>query len=80
MAERCKTRHHLAKANEQRDCCIYESFADKMIAIARGRIIDETDFTLLITGNEYAFDSTTIDLWFDLFWLANFRKKGEPLP
>ena len=67
-------RTNLAIANEQRDCCIYESFAYEMIAVARGCIIDETDFTLLITGNVYAFDSTTIDLCLNVFWWANFRK------
>jgi hypothetical protein len=68
------SRTNLAIANEQRDCCIYESFAYKMIAIARGCVIDETDFTLLITGNVYAFDSTTIDLCLNVFWWASFRK------
>lgn len=68
------SRTNLAIANEQRDCCIYESFAYEMIAIARGCIMDETDFTLLITGNVYAFDSTTIDLCLNVFWWANFRK------
>ena len=68
------SRTNLALANEQRDCCIYESFAYEMISIARGCIMDETDFTLLITGNVYAFDSTTIDLCLNVFWWANFRK------
>ena len=49
-------------------------FAYEMIAIARACIIDETDFTLLITGNVYAFDSTTIDLCLNVFWWASFRK------
>jgi len=68
------SRTNLAIANEQRDCCIYESFAYEMIAIARCCVIDETDFTLLITGNVYAFDSTTIDLCLNVFWWASFRK------
>ena len=68
------SRTNLAIANEQRDCCIYESFAYEMIAIARSCIVDETDFTLLITGNVYAFDSTTIDLCLNVFWWAGFRK------
>ena len=49
-------------------------FADEMIAIARGCIMDEHDFTLLIPGNVYAFDSTTIDLCLNVFWWASFRK------
>ncbi len=68
------SRTNLAIANEQRDCCIYETFAYEMIAIARGCIIDETDFTLLIAEHVYAFDSTTIDLCLNVFWWANFRK------
>ena len=68
------SRTNLAIANEQRDCCIYESFAYEMIVIARSCVIDETDFTLLITGNVYAFDSTTIDLCLNVFWWASFRK------
>jgi len=65
---------NLALANEQRDCSIYESFAYEMIAIARSCIIDETDFTLAITGNVYVFDSTTIDLCLNVFWWASFKK------
>ncbi len=45
-----------------------------MIGIARSCVIDETDFTLLIAGNVYAFDSTTIDLCLNVFWWASFRK------
>ncbi|HEX4375360.1 MAG TPA: IS4 family transposase [Puia sp.] len=68
------SRTNLAIANEQRNCCIYESFAYEMIAIARSCVIDETDFALLIAGNVYAFDSTTIDLCLNVFWWASFRK------
>jgi hypothetical protein len=68
------SRTNLAIANEQRDYSIYESFAYEMIAIARSCIKNETDFTLLITGNVYAFDSTTIDLCLNVFWWASFRK------
>jgi hypothetical protein len=45
-----------------------------MIAIARSCIIDQSDFALSITGNVYAFDSTTIDLCLNVFWWASFRK------
>jgi transposase len=68
------SRTNLAIANEQRNYCIYESFAFEMIAIARSCVTDEIDFTLLITGNVYAFDSTTIDLCLNVFWWAGFRK------
>jgi len=62
------SRTNLAIANEQRNYCIYESFAFEMIAIARSCVTDE------ITGNVYAFDSTTIDLCLNVFWWAGFRK------
>lgn len=39
-----------------------------MIATARNSIITEPDFTLDITVNVYAFDSTTIDLCLNEFW------------
>ena len=55
------SRTNLAIANEQRNCCIYESFAYEMIAIARSCVINETDFT-------------TIDLCLNVFWWASFRK------
>ena len=62
------SRSNLAEANEQRDYKIYEAFAYEMIAIARGCVIKENDFALAITGNVYAFDSTTIDLCLNVFW------------
>lgn len=68
------SRSNLATANEQRNYGIYESFAYEMIAIARDSLIDETDFSLLLPGNVYAFDSTTIDLCLNVFWWASFRK------
>lgn len=68
------SRSNLASANEQRDYQIYEAFAYEMIAIARGCVIKEADFTLAISGNVYAFDSTTIDLCLNVFWWAAFRK------
>lgn len=67
------SRSNLANANEQRDYQIYESFAYEMIAIARNSISNEADFQMNITGNVYAFDSTTIDLCLNVFWWATFR-------
>ncbi len=69
------SRSNLASANEQRDYKIYEAFAYEMVAIARGCAINEADFTLAISGNVYAFDSTTIDLCLNVFWRAAFRKQ-----
>jgi len=67
------SRSNLASANEQRDFQIYETFAYEMISIARHCVIDESDFPLAISGNVYAFDSTTIDLCLNVFWWATFR-------
>lgn len=67
------SRSNLASSNEQRDFQIFETFAYEMISIARNCVIDESDFPLAISGNVYAFDSTTIDLCLNVFWWATFR-------
>ncbi len=68
------SRSNLALANEQRNCLIYETFAFEMIAIARTCLVGYSEFTIPVSGNVYAFDSTTIDLCLNVFWWANFRK------
>jgi hypothetical protein len=68
------SRSNLAEVNETRDYRIYESFAYELIAIARKQLISETEFTLSIKENVYAFDSTTINLCLEVFWWASFRK------
>ncbi len=65
------TRSNLAKANEKRDCRIFEEFAYYLIDVARKKR-SNTDFE--IKGKVYAFDSTTIDLCLSVFWWAKFRK------
>jgi hypothetical protein len=69
------SRSNLALANEQRNCLIYETFAFEMIAIARSCLIGHSDFAIPVSGNVYAFDSTTIDLCLNVFWWAKFRKE-----
>ena len=64
------TRSNLAKANENRDCRIFEDFAYHMIDEARKKRC--TDIFKL-EGNVYAFDSTTIDLCLSVFEWAKFR-------
>ena len=64
------TRSNLAKANENRDCRIFEVFAYHMIDEARRKRC--TDIFKL-EGNVYAFDSTTIDLCLSVFEWAKFR-------
>lgn len=68
---RSVTRSNLARANEVRNCRIFEEFAYHMIAIAR-KVRQNDDFE--IKGKVYAFDSTTIDLCLSVFWWATFRK------
>lgn len=65
------TRSNLAKANQRRNCKIFEDFAYQLIDIAR-RKRNTDDFQ--IQGKIYAFDSTTIDLCLNIFWWATFRK------
>jgi len=68
------TRSNLAKANENRNCKIFEEFAYHLIDKARKECqpIDDNNFNL--KGNIYAIDSTTIDLCLNVFWWAEFRK------
>lgn len=66
------TKTTLARANQDRDCRIFEDFAYHMIAEAQRK--RATDIFKL-GGNVYAFDSTTIDLCLSVFWWAKFRKK-----
>jgi hypothetical protein len=65
------TLSNLAKANQNRNCKIFEEFAYHLIAIARKERSTE-DFQ--IKGQVYAFDSSTIDLCLSIFWWAKFRK------
>lgn len=65
------TRSNLSKANEQRDCRIFEDYASFMIEQARKRRIDKI---FELDGHVYAFDSTTIDLCLSVFGWAKFRK------
>lgn len=65
------TRSNLSKANEQRDCRIFEEYATFMIAEARKRRIDKI---FELSGHVYAFDSTTIDLCLSVFEWAKFSK------
>ena len=66
------TKSNLAKANQNRDCRIFEDFAYFLVAEARIKRI--TDIFKL-GGSVYAFDSTTIDLCLSVFWWAKFRKR-----
>jgi hypothetical protein len=65
------TRSNLAKANEKRNCKIFEEFAYHLIDVARKKRANDN---FEIKGKVYAFDSSTIDLCLNVFWWAKFRK------
>lgn len=65
---------NLAKANENRDYRIYESFAAILIQQARTLCLTDSDFELKIDSPVYALDTTVIDLCLNVFWWAKFRK------
>lgn len=69
------SRSNLAEANEKRNCQIFEMFAYELIAEAQKVCVSNIDFDKSITGNVYAFDSTTIDLCLNVFWWATFRRE-----
>lgn len=56
---------NLARANQDRDCRIFEEFAYYVVDEARSKRATEI-FNL--GGHVYAFDSTTIDLCLSVFW------------
>lgn len=62
----------LAKSNQDRDYRIFEEYAYFLVDEAQRKCA--TDIFKL-SGNIYAFDSTTIDLCLNVFWRAKFRKK-----
>jgi len=62
----------LARANQDRDCRIFEEFAYFLVNEARQK---RATNIFKLDGNVYAFDSTTIDLCLSVFWWAKFRKK-----
>jgi hypothetical protein len=66
------SRSSLSRANQDRDCHIFEEYAYYLVNEARKK--RATDIFKL-GGNVYAFDSTTIDLCLSVFWWAKFRKK-----
>jgi len=65
---------NLAKANENRDYRIYESFAFILVAQAQRLAIPNTTFDLSIDAPVYAIDATVIDLCLNVFWWGKFRK------
>ena len=64
----------LAKANENRDYRIYESFAAELILQAQRMSIGMEDLELNVDGSVYAIDATVVDLCLSVFWWGKFRK------
>jgi hypothetical protein len=62
----------LARANQDRDYRIFEEYAYYLVNEARQKRVSDI---FQLSGNVYAFDSTTIDLCLSVFWWAKFRKK-----
>jgi transposase len=67
------SRRNLGTANEKRSYKIFEEFAYVLIEEAR-KSYYRNDFEVVVDGNVYALDSTTIDLCLSVFWWAKFRK------
>ena len=66
-------RSTLADANEQRDWRIYSDLAQVLILRAK-QLYRNEDLGLILEGEIYALDSTTIDLCLSLFPWAEFRQ------
>ena len=65
---------NLAKANENRDFRIYESFALILVAQVQKLAIPNSILDLSIDAPVYAIDATVIDLCLEVFWWGKFRK------
>lgn len=70
------SRSNFANANEKRDCRIFQEYAFFLMDQARKSSRIEEDFKLDISGNVYAFDSSTIDLCLEVFWWARYREQN----
>jgi transposase len=65
---------NLAKANENRDYRIYESYAAILVSQAQKLSMGNSSFELPINAPVYAIDATVIDLCPNVFWWAKFRQ------
>lgn len=64
----------ITRANESRSALIYEEFAMLLIKEAKQLYRDDKDLDLVLKGNIFAIDATTIDLCLSTFYWANFRR------
>jgi len=65
---------YLAKANENRDYKIYESFAQILVAQAQKLAIQIENLDLSFNNPIYAIEATVVDLCLNVFWWGKFRK------
>jgi hypothetical protein len=65
---------NLAKANENRNYKIYESFAQTLVAQVQKLAIPIETFDLSFKNPIYAIDATVVDLCLNVFWWGKFRK------
>ena len=65
---------NLAKANENRNYKIYESFAQLLVAQVQRLAIPIENFDLSFNNPIYAIDATVVDLCLTVFWWGKFRK------
>ena len=63
----------LTRANESRDCRIYQDFALKLIENAKELYKSDKQLDVNLKGRVFAIDATVIDLCLSVFWWASFR-------
>jgi len=68
------SKSNLAKANEQRDYRIYQSFAYMIVAQVQKLATNAEALELSINNPVYAIDATVVDLCLNVFWWGKFRK------
>jgi hypothetical protein len=65
---------NLAKANENRDYRIYESFTSVLVLQAQRLSLQLEGLELSTDASVYAIDATVVDLCLSVFWWGKFRK------
>lgn len=63
----------LSRANENRDCRIFQDFGLKLIEQARQLYEEDNQLDVNLKGRVFALDSTTVDLCLEVFLWASFR-------
>jgi len=63
----------ISRANENRDCRIFQDFALKLIEQAKNLYANYNQLDIKLKGGIFALDSTVVDLCLSVFWWATFR-------